>query len=86
MADPLRWYRLCPSDNYLIWTNDPPTEPGRWWYECAAEEIEPDIVTVWDFYQGEPGILSARIGDAGLRRVEEIPGRWAGPVLEPREA
>ena len=63
----------------LTWTDDPPTEPGWWWYEHAGI---PTLTQVWCLEEG----VIARPMNMFSEPVERWHGRWAGPIPEPMEA
>ena len=63
----------------MKWTNEPPTEPGYYWFssEPGTKRIflvfdNLGILTVFDFTNHPPS-------------VSQLHGRWAGPIPEPEE-
>ena len=68
----------------LKWTSEPPTEPGYYWYEDSSGigivkieryRIPGDILRLWAWFAGnEVEVL-----------MDELHGRWAGPIPEPEK-
>ena len=69
------------AEHELVWTSEPPTEPGWWWYDFNGEfgSTPTEVWVTTDEIWARPlGTIS--------RPIHEWKGRWAGPIPEPRES
>lgn len=71
----------------FVWSDQRPVEDANghyWWYKPGAQGFirqEPQIVLVRFFR----GAIRAFYLAGDVRQVEEMNGRWAGPIPEPCE-
>ena len=72
-----------------VWTKDPPTEPGLYWFKLRAEVDFPEgVLRFCQVIRGGDGslILGCRNYDSDhFQRVEGLQRWWAGPLPEPVE-
>lgn len=68
----------------LVWTKEPPTVPGWYWY-TQSDFSRPRIVQL--MYRGlDTDRLTASLaGNEEDEWVEDMVGRWAGPIPIPEE-
>ena len=64
-----------------IWTKDPPTEPGLYWFQLRTDEGYPPTGVI-RFCRVH---LSGDILIVDWTNVERMQRWWAGPLLKPEE-
>lgn len=69
----------------LVWTKEPPTVPGWYWY-TQSDFSRPRIVQL--MYRGldTDRLTASFAGNEEDEWVEDMVGRWAGPIPMPEEA
>lgn len=67
----------------LVWTKEPPTVPGWYWYQCCFSR--PRIAQI--MYRGldTDRLTASFAGNEEDEWVEDMVGRWAGPIPIPEE-
>lgn len=65
----------------MKWTKEKPTEPGWYWWE-EDPEYAPRCVRVLSDKRDGHSIVNM---GTHFRRIDEIPGRFAGPIEEPED-
>lgn len=63
----------------VIWTTEKPTVPGWYWYQASADEKDPAMAYVYEFW----GHMNAVWSNGKSVHVVEMPGQWAGPLTPP---
>ena len=68
----------------LVWTKEPPTVPGWYWY-TQSDFSRPRIVQI--MYRGldTDRLTASFAGNEEDEWVEDMVGRWAGPIPMPEE-
>lgn len=68
----------------LVWTKEPPTVPGWYWY-TQSDFSRPRIVQI--MYRGldTDRMIAFFVGNEEDEWVEDMVGRWAGPIPMPEE-
>ena len=68
----------------LVWTKEPPTVPGWYWY-TQSDFSRPRIVQL--MYRGldTDRLTASFAGNEEDEWVEDMVGRWAGPIPMPEE-
>ena len=68
----------------LVWTKEPPTVPGWYWY-TQRDFSRPRIVQI--MYRGldTDRLTASFAGNEEDKWVEDMVGRWAGPIPMPEE-
>lgn len=68
----------------LVWTKEPPTVPGWYWY-TQRDFSRPRIVQI--MYRGldTDRLTASFAGNEEDEWVEDMVGRWAGPIPMPEE-
>ena len=76
----------CPErqNQGLMWTKEPPTVPGWYWYQRYFSR--PRIVQI--MYRGldTDRLTASFAGNEEDEWVEDMVGRWTGPIPMPEEA
>ena len=69
-------------DNFegLVWTEDPPIEPGWYWYQVIGAPETHQILYV---YPHSRGYLARQAFPTDEASVTSLHCRWAGPIPEP---
>lgn len=75
----------CPErqNQGLVWTKERPTVPGWYWYQCCFSR--PRIAQI--MYRGldTDRLTASFAGNEEDEWVEDMVGRWAGPIPIPEE-
>ena len=77
----------CPErqSQVLVWTKEPPTVPGRYWYIQRGSYI-PCIVQLVYLDFDTDRLKASFVGIEDDEYVEDMDGWWAGPIPIPEEA
>ena len=82
MAKKAKWKYDLPTEGIIpIWTDEPPTEPGLYWWRLHTES---SVVFDTRVRLNETGQLTVDT-KMGPIEVKNISRFWAGPLLEPKD-
>lgn len=71
----------------MKWTTERPAEPGYYWLadDAFAKIVRVRLVEAGTYAGQTQDILQACEGDQAVGDVDQIEGKWAGPIEEPHD-